>query len=259
MTEGEQDARRIVDLLWGSGAEPRPGPRQRTSVAEVVDAAIALADADGLAGVSMRALATAVGLRPMGLYTYVPNREVLIALMVDAVAARDDDFPVGLELADCLRAVAGRYRADVLEHPWLLDVPAWRPVPGPGSTRRFEQHLIAISEAAERRGCTLGDVELDAVVAVLRDFAIGNARSRVDQLATYAESGMTDAQWWEVVGPALAEAMPEGRYPVSSRVGNAVGELFEGPGNADHAYEYGLDRLVAGILADLAVMDDRAR
>ena len=249
MAESADDVRRIVELLWGAetGAA-RPGPRQRTSVREVVAAAIRLADERGLGELSMRSLAAEVGLRPMGLYTYVPNREVLLGLMVDAVAAEDRHLDPGLDLADCLCAVAGQYRDELLRHRWLLGVPVWRPVPGPGSSRRYEQQLAAIVAAAERAGAQFDDVTLDAIVATLRAFAAGSARARIDQLAAAGDSGMTDEQWWAVAGPLLAEVMPAGRYPVSSRVGATVGELFAGPGNADHAYEFGLSRLVDGIL-----------
>ena len=41
--------------------------------------------------------------------------------------------------------------------------------------------------------------------------------------------------------------MPAADYPVSHRVGSAVGEHFAGPGNADHAYEFGLTRLIDGL------------
>ncbi|MGB3698907.1 MAG: TetR/AcrR family transcriptional regulator C-terminal domain-containing protein [Gordonia sp. (in: high G+C Gram-positive bacteria)] len=257
MVQTPDDVRRIAQLLWHGGGDDgasRRGPRQRTSVAAVVQAAIALADEHGLAQLSMRTLAAQVGLKPMGLYTYVPNREALIALMVDAAAAEDDDLLAadgsGPELAEALRSIADQYRDELLRHPWLLDVPAWRPIPGPGSSRRYEQQLAVLSTAAERSGPAFDDIGLDAVIASLRAFATGNARSRIDQVATRADSGMTDAQWWEIAGPLLAEAMSADVYPVSMRVGATVGEAFAGPGNADHAYEYGLARLIDGIVAD---------
>jgi len=93
LSRNEQSVRRTVELLWSpDGAAARSGPRQRSSVEEIVRAAVGLADAGGLTQVSMRAVAAEVGLKPMGLYTYVPNRDVLIALMVDAVACEDGPF-----------------------------------------------------------------------------------------------------------------------------------------------------------------------
>lgn len=250
MAKPVEDVPRIVELLWGgTDATARRGPRQRTSVGEIVQAGIALADQNGLDQVSMRALAAQVGLKPMGLYTYVPNRDVLVALMVDAVA-RETDFVAAGSLAQVLEAIAEQYRTEFLQHPWLLDVRAWRPIPGPGSSRRYEHQLRALSAAAEQMRTEFSDVDLDAIIASVRAFALGNARARIDQIAEYADSGMTDEQWWGVAGPLLADSMPTGEYPISSRVGSTVGELFAGPGNADHAYQYGLARLVAGIVDD---------
>lgn len=248
LSRNEQSVRRTVELLWSpDGAAARSGPRQRSSVEEIVRAAVGLADAGGLTQVSMRAVAAEVGLKPMGLYTYVPNRDVLIALMVDAVACEDGPFDGAVGLSDCLRLIADQYRDEVLRHPWLLDVPAWRPVPGPGSSRRYEAQLAALAEFAEAAGVEFDDIELDAVVAALRAFATGNARLRLDQAAEYRETGLDDAHWWAIAGPLLAEAMPAADYPVSHRVGSAVGERFAGPGNADHAYEFGLTRLIDGL------------
>ncbi|MBM7367223.1 TetR/AcrR family transcriptional regulator C-terminal domain-containing protein [Gordonia hydrophobica] len=242
------DVPRIVELLWNSTADVRrPGPRQRASVPSVVRAAIELADTGGLGQVSMRSVAERVGLKPMGVYTYVPSRTVLIALMVDAVAV-DDDVMTGGDLAACLRQIADQYRDELLRHPWLLDVPAWRPIPGPGSSRRYEQQLAALEVVLGAAGQPVDDVELDAIIAVLKAFATGNARLRLDQAAEFAQSGLDDAQWWEIAGPLLADAMPAADYPVSSRVGSTVGELFAGPGNADHAYEFGLKRLIDGLV-----------
>ncbi|QRY64412.1 TetR/AcrR family transcriptional regulator C-terminal domain-containing protein [Gordonia sp. PDNC005] len=246
MADHDHNVGRTVDLLWRREATgPRSGPGRRTSVDDLVRAAIDLADSDGLAHLSMRSLAARVGLKPMSLYTYVPNRDVLVALMVDAVAFEASDIDLGLDLAECMRLIAHQYRDELLRHPWLVDVPAWRPVPGPGSSRRYEQQLAALTRAYG--DIEVDDVTLDAVIAALRSFATGNARMRIHQMSEHAASGLDDEQWWQIAGPALADAMPPGAYPISSRVGTTVGQLFSGPGNADHAYDFGLTALIAGL------------
>jgi AcrR family transcriptional regulator len=247
VADHDNNVRRTVDLLWRRDATAaRSGPGRRTNVDDVVRAAIELADSDGLALVSMRSLAARVGLKPMSLYTYVPNRDVLVALMVDTVAFEAADLDKGLDVTECMRLIADQYRDELLRHPWLGDVPAWRPVPGPGSSRRYEQQLAALTRAYG--DSAVDDVTLDAVIASLRSFATGNARMRIDQVAEHAASGLDDEQWWQIAGPALADAMPAGAYQISSRVGTTVGQLFSGPGNADHAYEFGLTALIAGLV-----------
>ena len=54
-------------------------------MARVVDEALAVADADGLEGLSMRTLAQRLGVVPMALYKHVANKDDLIDGMVDRV------------------------------------------------------------------------------------------------------------------------------------------------------------------------------
>ncbi|MEV1240918.1 TetR/AcrR family transcriptional regulator [Nonomuraea sp. NPDC050022] len=71
-----------VELLWREGdVEPRPG----LSLSRIVRAAIELADAEGLEGLSMRKVADRLGFTTMSLYRHVPGRDHLLDLMRDAV------------------------------------------------------------------------------------------------------------------------------------------------------------------------------
>ncbi|HZW40805.1 MAG TPA: helix-turn-helix domain-containing protein, partial [Agromyces sp.] len=84
---GEPD--RTLRLLWRARiGEPTGsrGPKQRSSVDEVVGTAIQLADEEGIEALSMRRIADRLGLKPMSVYTYVPGKAELIDLMVDQVA-----------------------------------------------------------------------------------------------------------------------------------------------------------------------------
>ncbi|TLG16614.1 TetR/AcrR family transcriptional regulator [Nocardia cyriacigeorgica] len=232
-------------LLWRHRLPPRPGgrgPKQAVSVDEVVRTAIALADRDGLAKLSVRAVATELGLRPMSLYTYVPSMRALTVLMVDAVAAGDEPLPTDVPPRERLGAVARQVRGEVIAHPWLLEVSPWRMVLGPGRMRRYERQLAAVA------GIGLSEVEMDRVVAVLTEFATGNARMAVAAAREAAE--MSDARWWEVHGPLLTQVMPAHEFPLASRVGAAVGELYQAPADPDGAFEFGLDALLDGILAE---------
>src|SRR6202453_3657201 len=75
------------DLLWGLRA---PGPTRRTTIdrAQIVDVATNIADSHGLAAVSMRSVAAALGTSPMSLYRHVPDKDALVSMMVDAAIAR---------------------------------------------------------------------------------------------------------------------------------------------------------------------------
>lgn len=65
----------------------RPGRPRTLSEGDVIDAAVALAERDGVAGLSMRALARQLGVPIMTLYGYVPNKRALDALVADAILA----------------------------------------------------------------------------------------------------------------------------------------------------------------------------
>jgi len=243
-----EQAKQVVNLLWRHELPPRParrGPKQTVSLDAVVAAAITLADREGYGSVSIRAVAAELGLRPMSLYTYIPSKDVLTILMVDAVAD-EDTTQISAECSprDRMAAIARQVRAELIAHPWLLEVPPWRLVLGPGRMRRYEQQLAAIE------GIGLSDVAMDRVITVLSEFATGNARVAV--AAIHAARQLSDTQWWEVYGPLFAAVMPPTLFPLSSRVGSTVGELYQAPADPDGAFEYGLDRLLDGLVRDVA-------
>ncbi|MEV4204933.1 TetR/AcrR family transcriptional regulator [Nocardia salmonicida] len=238
-------ATQILELLWRHALPSKPGargPKPGLAVDDVVSAGIALADRDGLDKLTIRAVAAELGLRAMSLYTYVPSKDALIVLMVDAVAAADIPISADLPVRDRMIAIATQIRADLIEHPWLLEVSPWRQVLGPGRMRRYERQLAAID------GIGLGDLAMDRAIAVLTDFATGNARLAV--AAAGAAAQLSDAQWWEVNGPLLARVMPADEFPLAGRVGTAVGEHYQAPADPDGAFDYGVATLVDGLLAD---------
>ena len=236
-------ARQVIALLWRREDSPRPvlrGPKQAVEVGAVIRTGVRIADRDGYGAVSIRSVAAALGLGPMSLYTYVPDKQALILAMVDLVC--DDDMSIDTEapLPQRLASIARGVRAEVLAHPWLLEVPPWRLDLGPGRLRRYERQLAALE------GESLSDIEMDRIIAVLSDFATGNARTAV--ASRRRDGDMSDAQWWDVYGPVLTEAMAGREFPLSERVGTAVGELYQAPGDPDAAFEYGLSRLIDGLM-----------
>src|SRR5277367_3052055 len=82
-----------LDLLWGTRDRPRRGPRPSLSLDRIVAEAISLADAEGLANLSMQHLAERLGCAKMALYRYVPGKSELVALMVDAALGDPPEAP----------------------------------------------------------------------------------------------------------------------------------------------------------------------
>jgi AcrR family transcriptional regulator len=108
----------IVNSHQGANDMPTPS---RTSVDEIVAAGRAVLESDGLDGLTMQRVATAVGVRAPSLYKRVPGRSALIRLIADDIAreltvAIDAAASTGDPRRD-LRAIAEAYRTFALAHP----------------------------------------------------------------------------------------------------------------------------------------------
>ncbi|RYB92749.1 TetR family transcriptional regulator [Nocardioides glacieisoli] len=245
----------VLKLLWRHHATspdvaPRRGPKQKVSVDDVVDAAIDLADADGLAALSMRGLAQRLGLGAMTLYTYVATRNDLVVLMVDQVVGRRVLPPHPDDLRERLEQVARMQYDDCRAHPWLLDVTGLRAWLGPHVADRYEWQLGAVE------GLGLDDIEMDQTVTLLATFGTGAARAEEAVRHAERETGMTDAVWWEANHEALTEVMAGREYPLAGRVGTAAGEAYQAASDPRRELDFGLARIVDGLVAHLA---ERAR
>ena len=239
------DPARTLALLWRTeDPAPRRGRRPGLTVDGVVDAALTIADAEGLDTVTMRRIAQELGVVPMTLYTYVPGKDELLDLMLDTVYGRmRRGETTGLPWRARVTAVAEENRALFTEHPWAASVSTSRPPLGPGQMAKYEHELGALD------GLGLADVELDAALAHLLAFVRSHARDAADALAAQRESRMDDEQWWAANAPVLARVLDETAYPLAARVGTAAGRAQGGAWNADHAWTFGLDLVLDGLAA----------
>ncbi|MDO9497657.1 MAG: TetR/AcrR family transcriptional regulator [Nocardioides sp.] len=100
---------------------PRRAPRNTLSRARVIAAAMELADADGVAALTIRALAARLEVRPMSLYHYVATKEELLDALVEQVYAEMErpDPTAGDWRAELVRR-GESVRALLLRHPWAL-------------------------------------------------------------------------------------------------------------------------------------------
>jgi AcrR family transcriptional regulator len=240
----DQDVDRTLGLLWrrtlGTPQGSR-GPRQRVSVDEVVRAAIAVADEEGLPAFSMRKVADRLGLKLMSIYTYVPGRSELIGLMVDEVAGEQELSPHEGPIRERMARVAQQLWDEFHRHPWLLQVENSRPWIGPNGSDRYEWQLAAIE------GAGFTDLEMDQVVTLLSSFTAGAARASVDAARTAERSGISDLEWWEINAPVLERLMPGENYPISGRVGQVAGQEYNAVGDPARSFRFGLDRVLDGL------------
>lgn len=109
----------VPEVIWARPERAGRGPRPAYSRADIAAAAVRIADAEGLDAVSMRRVAAELGCGTMSLYNYVPRKEDLSELMVDAISGEHEPWePSGDWRADMLRA-AHQTRALMHRHPWL--------------------------------------------------------------------------------------------------------------------------------------------
>jgi AcrR family transcriptional regulator len=228
------------DLLWGTRQPPRRGPKPSLSLERIVTEAIALADADGLANLSMQHLAERLGCAKMALYRYVPGKAELVALMLDAGLGDPPSAPPAEPAApgeEPWRAVLrlwattifGRYRA----HPWAIEASAGPRPTGPHELAWMETALAALAGT----GLT-GPERLDAVVLLN-----GHVRSLV-QVTAGGED--LEAEIARQVA-AVVSAHPD-RYP------QVLAAFAGSPQSAgrDNALDFGIGRILDGLAALIA-------
>ncbi|MFE3192265.1 TetR/AcrR family transcriptional regulator [Nocardia sp. NPDC059240] len=238
------DPVRTLELLWrepGSGGSTR-GPKQRTTLDAVIAAALEIADTDGLAALTMRSVAAKLGITPMATYTYVPGKTELLDLMLDTVYQHMPRHEFGeMTWRERVSAIAAENRALLAAHPWVAYLPTTRPPLGPGVAAKYDHELRAFD------GLGLGDLEMDAALTYVLGFVTSTAQLAIDTARAAAESGQSDREWWERAAPLLARVFDTDRYPLAARVGAVAGQAHDSAYNADHAYEFGLARVLDGL------------
>ncbi|MEU3552703.1 TetR/AcrR family transcriptional regulator [Streptomyces fragilis] len=229
----------LGELRADEPAGTRRGPRRALSVDAVVDTATRLADAEGLDALTMRRVAGDLGVVPMTLYTYVPGKAELLDLMLDAAYARMPRADTaGRPWRERVTAVADENRALFTRHPWAAAVSTVRPPLGPGQMAKYEHELAAFD------GLGLDDVTMDDCLTHLLAFVQANARTAAAARAAGADGGMDEQEWWEANAPLLAQVLDPAVYPLASRVGTAAGEAHGSAHDPDHAYTFGLHRVL---------------
>ncbi|QFU94610.1 TetR/AcrR family transcriptional regulator [Amycolatopsis sp. YIM 10] len=213
-------------LLWEPRAPGARGPKPVLSVDRIVAVATGIADAEGLAAVSMQRIADELGFTKMSLYRHVPGKADLVAVMTDRAFGEPVDLADGdwrTQLGEwCLLMYA------VLErHPWLLDSSLCPRVWGPFELGWVERALAAL----EGTGLT-GAERLDAVATLT-----GHLRAIAEQARN---SATPEADFSRTLGALMAEHGE--RFPAMAA---AVAEAADG--GQDNALAFGLERILDGL------------
>jgi AcrR family transcriptional regulator len=224
--------------------------RPRLTREEIVDAAIAIADAEGADALSMRRIAQVLRAGTMSLYWHVASKEHLLDLMRDMLMAEVSvPKPSGDWSAD-LRAMAVSLRVMLSRHRWLMDFVGGRPPLGPNTILRLEANLMILAQL---------NLDLRARMDVLT--AITTYVSGV-VLRETQEIRAQEAEQEEEEGLDLPRALAErqawrDRLAATGLFSHVVGFIDaqldpDAPETMDARFEFGLDCLLDGIAAKLA-------
>ena len=228
----------VPSSVW---TRPRPEPRRRApGVDQYVAAALAVADAEGLAAVSMRRVAGDLGSGTASLYRCITNRDELVDLMIDAAQGEDPLPESTQDWRAGLGAVAHSLRATLLRHPWLAGELTGRPTLGPNWLRRSEAALRAA--VAFTPDITLAGQALGAV----RAYVLGSVAAQQAVRLAEQRTGLTEEQWQHSMGPYMREVLAAGKHPMLARRVLEAEEL-----DPDVEFVFGLDCVLDGLAARL--------
>ncbi|SEO52436.1 TetR/AcrR family transcriptional regulator [Paenibacillus sp. OV219] len=231
-------------ISWGYVKQQKRGPKGELSIKMIVDAAIAIADKDGLSAVSMNRVAQSLGYSAMSLYRYIQSKEDLILLMQEAVCAydvppisEDEDWREGLR--DFVRVTASVFCA----HPWFGDIP----VSGVPMT---PNHLQIVDWALRSlRNMPFNDYEKMSFVLLVSSYARSVGLIQRDMILAVRAGKTPEAFSGLSYTGALKQLVTADAYPdlhpvVESGVYTGENEVENTVGND---FDFGLERILDGI------------
>ncbi|MEO5576195.1 MAG: TetR/AcrR family transcriptional regulator C-terminal domain-containing protein [Gaiellaceae bacterium] len=200
---------------------------------QIVEAAVALVDRDGLERFSMRRLGRELGVEAMALYHYFPSKDALVDAIVQAVVAEMKRPPSVPDWQERLRGEFRAYRQVAHAHPQVFPLLGRRPVKNPEALLPVERMLAILRAAGFSPKQSL------SAFRTLSSYAFGYALSEIRGFAMEpARNGSGDSFDVHTVDPE--------RFPRMREVAPHVTAC-------DHDAEFmsGIDAILAGVLTGL--------
>jgi AcrR family transcriptional regulator len=235
---------RAVALAWGVAANPSRGPKREMSIERIVDVAVELADAGGLAAVSMSSVASELGFTPMSLYRYVTAKDDLLVLMQERGIGIPPESVLEAEgWRAGLKAWADASTQMYREHPWLLDIEVSGTPTTPNNLAWLDSALAVLDEVRVD-----DDDKLSIVLALIAQVRWEGTVAR-GYLSAAAEAG-ADPDELDAGAAALLDDLVTGEeFPFVRR---AIDSGAFNPVEGGNPFAFGLDRVLDGIESYLA-------
>jgi AcrR family transcriptional regulator len=215
-------------------AEDAERRRPRLSRERVVEAALAIADADGLGALTIRSLATELGVKPMSVYYHVASKDEILAALVDIVFG-EIVLPVpGRDWRPEMERRADSAREVLARHRWAIGLLESRPDPGPANLRHHDTVIATL-----RAGGFSPEMTAHAY-ALIDSYVYGFAL----QEASLPFEGRESVR--DIAGPIM-ERMAAGGYPHLAQMATTY---YLQPGyDFGDEFRFGLDLILDGLEA----------
>jgi AcrR family transcriptional regulator len=224
-----------ADFLWRGRSRPTRGPKPALTLEQIADAAIAIADAEGLDAVSMQRVAADLGYTKMSLYRYLPGKAELVAAMVERALGEPPAISPEGEWRAGLTTWARALLTACAGHAWAQEATTGpRPI-GPHELSWTEQALRVLP------GSLTGAERMDTVATVA-----GHVRMIAGHSGRGGQPGARSAGSPETqLEASMMRAMTEhaDRYPA---VAAAMADIAAN-GGTDEAFSFGLERILDGL------------
>lgn len=187
---------------------PDQGRRAPLTRERVMRGALAVAEASGIAGLTMRSLAAELGVKPMALYHHVAGKEEIVDGIVDHVFSQIDLPPDDTDWRTAIRRRATSARRVLVRHPWAITLMDSRRAPGPATLRQHDAVLGTLRRAGFSVVMTAHAYSL--IDAYVFGFAVQEAALPFDSPESVAEvAESVQAQFAAGDYPHLVELMTE--------------------------------------------------
>ena len=197
----------------------------------VVAAAVALADAEGIRAVTMRAVGRRLGVEAMSLYHHVRDKTDLLHGMLEHVAAEVDVADDGPGWAPAVRAQCVATHDALMRHPWSASLWVSLGLPGPARTSLLETMLRRLREGG------FGPELLDVAFHTLSNHTVGHALQAI--------GFDTDRERLVAGANAFLDHLDHATHP--ELTAHVRWHLDQPPGPSVDAFELGLDLLLEGL------------
>ncbi|MFI6299072.1 TetR/AcrR family transcriptional regulator [Nonomuraea sp. NPDC050790] len=228
--------------IWMRPERPARGPKPAYSRDRIAEAAVRIADAEGLEAATMRRIAAEIGAGAMSLYRYVPSRDDLIMIVADRLQGEIDveGMPSGDWRSDLTR-YALELRAMWHRHPWIATVNRALNSYGPNQVRLIERVMGALDPY-------LSIDENLGLMAILSGYVEGSARAEVSAAEELRRSGLSEQEWLARSTPRVRQLAESGEYPIFTKI---VTEARQHELSRDDRFRYGLERVLDCVAAAL--------